>query len=740
MYYAKTNPIESIRQHTNSVLSEYVILKDNYEKEINNIIGKENSEQFWFLLHEACLYHDFGKINTEFQSKIKKKLGLEYEKSCTEEIYHNFLSPAFIPKETRENINKELKGIFYQSIAYHHEREVDITTNKIKEYSNYIVKELGSKISEINSEMDCNLEKVNFKYLEKIKTQYRIKESDKNYKFYIMLKGLLHRLDHSGSAHVDVEESPKKFIGKCTEEYFKTNKWEKREPQEFAIKKRETNIVLIASTGIGKTEAALLWINDSKAIFTLPLRVSLNALYSRVKDDIKYESVGLLHSTALDYMIEQEFDNDKEDYSNVEENFQESRLLSKKLCFSTIDQIFKFPFKYTGYEKILSTLAYSKIVIDEIQAYSPEIAAVILYGIKQLSGLGGKFMIMTATLPRIYKDKLEEFGVKFEEKKCLTHTLRHMISIEEFSIVDEVSKINELGKKHKVLVIVNTVKKAEEIYNMLVDKEADVNLLHSMFINRDRSEKEMEIKEFTDESRNKDSVENRKTKFGIWVTTQLVEASLDVDFDYLFTEMSTLDSLFQRFGRCYRKRTFDLNKPNIYIYTKDVSGIGYIYDIDIFKKSIELLSKYNKSIVSEDVKVNLVDILYSREIIKDTKYYKKFYATCNLLKDLTSYLMDNRKAQKVLRNIESITVIPQEIYAENIELFMSLKYDRRKEVFREINKLTINIPLSKIYAARDKNLLISVRSIDNVRGVFLINAKYSKEHGLNLTELVDPFI
>ena len=63
-----------------------------------------------------------------------------------------------------------------------------------------------------------------------------------------------------------------------------------------------------------------------------------------------------------------------------------------------------------------STLAYSKVIIDEIQAYSPEIVAIILKGLQMINNIGGKFMVMTATLPRIYKEKLEEMGIKFEYK------------------------------------------------------------------------------------------------------------------------------------------------------------------------------------------------------------------------------------------------------------------------------------------------------------------------------------
>lgn len=58
------------------------------------------------------------------------------------------------------------------------------------------------------------------------------------------------------------------------------------------------------------------------------------------------------------------------------------------------------------------------------------------------------------------------------------------------------------------------------------------------------------------EKKKKNILDFGKTEFdgeGIWISTSLVEASLDIDFDYLFTELQDLNSLFQRFGRCNRK-------------------------------------------------------------------------------------------------------------------------------------------------------------------------------------------
>jgi len=55
--------------------------------------------------------------------------------------------------------------------------------------------------------------------------------------------------------------------------------------------------------------------------------------------------------------------------------------------------------KYPGYEKVHATLAYSRLVIDEVQAYDPRSAAVIVKLIEDVFTLGGKVLLMTATLP-----------------------------------------------------------------------------------------------------------------------------------------------------------------------------------------------------------------------------------------------------------------------------------------------------------------------------------------------------
>ena len=181
-----------------------------------------------------------------------------------------------------------------------------------------------------------------------------------------------------------------------------------------------------------------------------------------------------------------------------------------------------------------------------------------------INDIGGKFMIMTATLPRIYKDELEKMGIKFKFGEFLKPIMRHKLSINDNSLDNDIENIINKASGSKVLVILNKIDKANELYLKIKEKNIEnVNVLHSRFIKNDRSNKENSIINFSKE----------REKTGIWITTQIVEASLDIDFDYLFTEMSTLDSLFQRCGRCYRSRKYEKNEPNIYVYNKNVSGI-----------------------------------------------------------------------------------------------------------------------------------------------------------------------
>ncbi|MGC9140673.1 CRISPR-associated endonuclease Cas3'', partial [Athalassotoga sp.] len=399
MIYAKSNPPESLKEHTERVMKNFDLLKKTYDKQIRNLLPEKYKETFWKALEIACYYHDFGKLYKPFQDKIIKAINpnQKQKKDDIPYIPHNLLSPAFIDKSyiEKEGINEELYPIIIQAITFHHENKKILSKELKEEIKSAIDNDLSKNLDELNREMGTNINKLNKKFT--IDIEKRIGMNDKNYLIYLLLKGLLHRIDHSASAHVDIEMDASENIEEKAQ-FFITEKLKSksRELQTFASNNKNENLILIASTGMGKTEAALMWIGKEKGFIVLPLRVTLNKMFSRLKNEVEIKSTGLLHSTNLDYLLSEEINYE---YSDSLRIVQQSRQFAMKLNLTTVDQIFTFPFKPLGYEKVLSTLLYSKVVLDEIQAYSPNIAAAILKGIEILYKNGGKFMIMTATLP-----------------------------------------------------------------------------------------------------------------------------------------------------------------------------------------------------------------------------------------------------------------------------------------------------------------------------------------------------
>lgn len=688
MLLAKSNPKETLSEHTGELMKRYEQYVAAYKETIDR-------PKVWELLRLAVLYHDLGKAYTHFQYTIKKALGYEVEKPNLVHIPHNFLSPFFLPINTLK-LDKHHRRILIQAIAYHHERDFSIEPEQLLEVAQTDLlpqfEQVKNELKELGVEVPED-----GKYFPRIAADLREnrmkkKAKDDHYLTYVLVKGLLHRLDHAASAHVDIEVDGKFDLSELAENYLKQLTGKQvghlRPLQQFALQNQHKNVILTAQTGMGKTEAALLWAGKKKTFFTLPLRVSLNALYDRVSTDMHYEHCGLLHAASAHHL-------DEKGMENWEAIYDQSKHFSNKLIFTTIDQILKFPFKFRGYEKYYATLAHSCVIIDEIQAYSPWIVAVVIKGLEMIHDIGGKFMIMTATLPQIYLEALEEKGVV--DENCVVQTffddsfLRHRIAIEDKSIIEDIERIAETGQRKKVLVIANTVNQAITLYEQLKDRMRDVYLFHSRFLQKDRQLLESHLKQF----------DRERERSGIWITTQIVEASIDIDFDELYTELAPLDSLFQRFGRCYRKRPLQTTDVNIRIYMEEISGKGYIYDREILEISERLLRSHveeNGSEIKESQKMKMVEDLYSRKVLEGTMFFEKFQQALKELDHIEDYIYSFAEAQKILRGDQSVTVIPRQTYDNIIPLFEQLETecDQRKriEIRREIERYTCSVSKS----------------------------------------------
>lgn len=736
--YAKSTPPEDLRTHTENLLKEFKTLKGLYGERIERCVPRDFIEYFWDALELTIKYHDLGKLHTPFQNKIRERLKMPLIPTTVQEVPHNLLSPAFLNDEVLKSFPKELHSVIYQSIAYHHdkdrERELVENPKKWDLIDKVVNDDLLPNLTNLSDMRELVYLPNTLKKLYRKQIEKRFKTMDGNiYKIYVLLKGLLHRIDHAASAHLNVEENLLADSQEIIIPYL-LDKGVKREniwQTGDALSNRDKNIVMRASTGIGKTEFAYLWLGRNKGFYTLPIRTSVNAMFERTKETFnKEESIGLLHSDSHFYQLEDALEKQAERNDSNSEGLAKSlhlmdisRQFAMPITISTADQLFTASFKYRGYEKIYATLSYSKIIIDEIQSYDPEIVAVILKGLQEIVSLGGKFCLMTATLPPLYKEHLVKLpNTEYFER--ISPDKKHRLKLIEADIAEKIEQITDAFMKYgKVLVIVNTVKKAQEVFGEikkyigLKKLSIPTELLHSAFTYGDRREKEKDI---LGDNCN-----------GIWVTTQLVEASLDIDFPVLFTERATIDSLIQRMGRILRKSKGENGKPfvckgvfpNIYIF-ENASGIGYIYDKEIVNLTLNHLHNFNGKLFGEEDKQSVVEKIFKRESLKGTQYLRKFDTSLRLLEN--GLEADNKRdAQELFRKISNMTVMPVNVYEkftdeikEAIDLLdkKDINKEERIKALYTIRKHTLSIPA---YKAKD-----GISHLKN--DIFLCTYKYTE--------------
>ena len=755
-YLAKSNPQETIQQHTDKLLKNLDILKNLYP---NLFLNWDIS----YMLELACLYHDIGKINISFQKRVTggkepqivphglySLCFLEADDLC-DKIYDKYLE-----LEKDENTAEEqainFVTVVANAIAYHHERDI---SNEVSEIIKNNLESLREQLKEFK------YDKIKISKVEEIAPDFfrigtrlmpsKIKSQNEIFKKYILVKGLLNRIDYASSAGEEIQvERKNDFLLDKLENMLEN--WKKKNPQsdwnklqKYMIKKRDKNVIAIAQTGMGKTEAGLLWIGDTKGFFILPLKTAINSIYNRVTTEIVKEKiedrVGLLHSETKDIYLKDFSDNDLEVY------YESTKQLSLPLTICTLDQIFDFVYRYKGFEPKLATLSYSKIVLDEIQMYSPDLLAYIIKGLKYITELGGKFAILTATFPEIVKDLLSSQGIEFEISENFTKpdlNLRHNVKVIE-KLIDTDFILSKF-QKNKILVICNTVKEAQRVYTELKEKISDkklINLFHSKFIKRDRTIKENEILKLGNKN-NKD--------FGIWIATQVVEASLDIDFDILITELSDLSGLFQRMGRCYRNRPLLDDETNCFVFTGDEkiknTGVGFVVDKDIYTKSKDLILEKIDGNLFEEEKMKYVSELYTTENLKETKYYKKVLDTLEYLDLVSPYEKDKQEVKKEFRDITSYMIIPKNLYEENSEeINKNLEILKQENISKKekltskmkIRDLTLNI---QGYELKTKNIGLNFIELGKYEKIYILDCDYSFEIGFipNTTEEASKLI
>ena len=349
------------------------------------------------------------------------------------------------------------------------------------------------------------------------------------------------------------------------------------------------SVVLQAPTGAGKTFAALapfalgVWGQGNgapatKLIYSLPLRVLAGSLRDQYRTLFK-KAVGAAHCADLHFTTQ---------YGGAaEDEFLDLRsgpdsVAERGVVFATIDQTLSgFLGVPLSLPNRLANVLYGSVlsgalVFDEVHLLEADKSlTTALHLLKQSPW---PVLIMTATMSTTLRRDLcalldaEDIVVGDDDLphiRSQRDTVKH-VSVSEMPLNGQ-ALVDRLGDR--TLVLCNTVDRAQKVYDDLrtalaSDSDApEVMLLHSRFLPNDRTEKESRLQGWFGKS---------SAGRYVLVSTQVVEAGLDISCDTLHTEASPADSFLQRIGRSARFEGED--EARVYVYPADAEGkTGRLY-------------------------------------------------------------------------------------------------------------------------------------------------------------------
>lgn len=560
---------QDLQLHTKWVIEEALKLMDQYSLDkVSKLTGFDKS---WIkdLIFFSSYFHDIGKATKEFQSTIKegaKSYHSLYSASVLVSIEdfeliesNRYINLLLLTVLTHHSLLPE-KGRGNIGVSFNFLNSAEEFFNGYKKsYEKYLKKDCSYSFNfEIYQDMRIEIEAIenDLKY---------IKNSHKLRVLYTYVSGILNLADWMASARFNKTYTPITFhVFPTKNNFIKRLTFDKlREFQENLSNSKGSFLVEIP-TGEGKTEGSLFWaINNlqnshSKIIYTLPTQTTSNKLYERVQNFFKKNECGLVHSNAKLY-LEKQYERES---GKVDDVFESDALLSKSfnkpVTVSTIDSLLKYFINIGRFNIAMKNFFNSVVIIDEVHAYDMKLMGFLKRFLELCREMDIKVCLMSASIPNQIKKLLGVENYPLITQKDLFRKKANEIVKKNFFLDEDLeSVLDEYLKNKKILIIRNTIKTATNTYKKLRElriKKDDIVLYHSAFKKIDRTKKENLIYEKLESS-----------EPFILVATQIVEVSLDIDFNVMFTDNAPIDSLIQRFGRVNRKKSLS-NKGIVYIY------------------------------------------------------------------------------------------------------------------------------------------------------------------------------
>jgi CRISPR-associated endonuclease/helicase Cas3 len=757
---AKSDPEKTLIEHTLDCFDKLQLVLIWHENLIHKIcqrynLGKETIIKKLFL---TVAFHDIGKANERFQAKIRKQPfdGLES---------HPLSSVPFIYHYTKnEPVGTENENHFYPEtlaiVSHHNKLYKEVYEGHNQMAVIFADPRFFDEFFEFVNQQAMRLSIPQWKKLVFDKTilnattPYEIfydeafdqipnfRDKQKLRDIFLLFKSILHYADWLASSEYhnyqySTVESTESITLKMKQKVPAFLEW-----QDFQKKSTESkqHIFVQIPTGQGKTEASLLWAvnhnENQKILFLLPTMVTTNKMYDRIKHFFEIDSgVGLSHGTAQYVLKEKNQDIEPED---LRKHYLYNRTFFKPVTVATIDQLI-YSFFNWGYWVLTGSASYNaKIIIDEVHVYDAYTFGLLLKIMECIKPYNTQFAIMSASLPNILKNEMEKIIPEYEliKDESFNEKQRHIIQTYD-GIIEELGeniKTDYFSHK-KVLIICNTIKKSREIFDLLDSIPAEDKMLyHSQFILLDKKNKEKRL----------DGIKDLKGGF-IAVCTQIVEVSLDIDFDVLFTENAPVDAIIQRLGRVNRKgeinkRHTEMNYAKVVITQSSEVSRKYVYKglERVLDEGFTLLKQYELQLQGNLKEMHfkeIVDKVYTYENLGE-QFFREIDDAKNLMEalwvDFVKGIYTLKADQRQMEQISSrkITNITFECVLQKHNINLNFAEMLENKFYNNVREYSVKIPIHivKKYNAR--------KLIDEA-DIYLIDLEYNEITGVTYKEAAD---
>lgn len=478
---------------------------------------------------------------------------------------------------------------------------------------------------------------------------------------------------------------------------------------ELAAGLDDTSLAIIESPmGEGKTEAAFYLANHWEArgvrgsYIALPTQATANQMHQRVTEFLQARAAGsavnlvLAHGGAWHQPRLMPANVHGDEAGGLGAVAAGEWFLSRKRALlapygvGTVDQALLAVLQVKHVFVRLFGLAGKVVVIDEVHAYDTYMTGLLERLLEWLAALGSPVVLLSATLPssrrrrlleayaagagralpdfedcpypRITWSSSRETGARHVEAS--TRSTRSL-GLKRLRTGNE-SMLNELRDSLRdggcAAVICNTVGNAQAVYNALKDSgefpTGELGLFHARFTEGRRREIEKDcLRMFGPDAGTK-----RPPRY-VLVATQVIEQSLDVDFDVMLTEFAPVDLLLQRSGRLQRHERGERKggPPLLRLIDPDLdasglpefdSGTKAVYDEHILLRTWVALREQTAVAVPDDLQ-GLVDVVYADTAVPPAGAANELAERWRATKSALEAKQRDEEAQARLRRLDT---------------------------------------------------------------------------------------